>query len=84
MKSMLAKHAPQSSPCAPTRARQEMQTGGSSRSAAAEKIDVTDARPRRASGCVSSASADPASSIVMGVMIGRQRACRNIGMRAAP
>jgi hypothetical protein len=44
MKSMLAKHAPQSSPWAPTRARQDMQTGGKMRSAAALRINL-------ASGC---------------------------------
>jgi hypothetical protein len=37
MKSILAKHAPQSSPWAPTRALQEMQTGGRMRSANAAK-----------------------------------------------
>ena len=42
MKSILAKQAPQMSPCLPMRARQTMQTGGRRRSASGERSDVNE------------------------------------------
>ena len=78
MKSMLAKHAPQSSPWAPTRARQDMQTGGKMRSAAALRIYL-------ASGCragrAATSSTNSASPIAMGPMIERPCPGREDGVR---
>jgi len=72
MKSMLAKQAPHRSPWLPMRVRQEMQTGGRSRSASRPSIGRIRPAPARAlageAGGVSRPSS--ASPIGMDAMIG--------------
>lgn len=74
MKSILAKQAPQMSPCPPMRVRQTMQTGGRSRSASGESSDLSGTAKGRAFALSAGAGtpAISASLIDMGAMIERK------------
>jgi hypothetical protein len=74
MKSILAKQAPQMSPCPPMRVRQTMQTGGRSRSASGESSDLSETAKGRAFALSGGAGtpAISASLIDMGAVIERK------------